>query len=285
MRRVRSASAVLGLLVLGTASGGMAGEPVAWYVSAGAGANWASDAKQSGRNRDTTCYPDHDCNHLPGGTPSGYRWRYDLDIDPGTALEVAVGVRFDDIRLELSASQRKNDANQESPRISYLDGTVIKSAGNGIKSNPEVSVGDLTTRTLSVNAYYDFPAIAHRITPYLGAGLGLSFVEVSRLQYRSNYTDAQGASSPSLRSFNGRQDVDLSDTALAKHLYAGADYGLSDKTLLGLKLAYTHVGSIEDRDSYLEHKVDALTSVTKISSTEHWSVMITLKYLFTPGPL
>ncbi len=278
--------AILGILgvciVLGASGGNAAGEPQrsGWYVGAGVGANWSSGMEQAGRNRDTICYPNDDCSHRPGGMPDGYRWRYDLEADTGVAFEGAIGYMFDGARLELSASQRKNDIEQKFSGISYLDGTSIRDAGNDIRSNSMTSIGDLTTRTLSLNLYYDFPTVANRVIPYLGAGLGLSFVKVSNLRFQSDYKGTQRPSDPPLQSFNSRQDVDLSGTALAKHLYAGADYSLSNKTLLGLKLAYTHVGDIEDTSSYVEHPVDGLTNLTKISGMNHWSLMITLKYLF-----
>ena len=253
--------------------------PSGWYVSAGAGANRSSRMEQVGHNRDTTCYPNEDCSHLPGGTPDGYRWRYDLVSGTGTAFEVLIGRNTGRARLELSAAQRKNNIDQEFTGITYLDGTSIRDAGNDIQSNGVASVGDLTTRTLSLSVYYDVPPAASQITPYLGAGLGLSFVEVSKLHYSSNYTGTQDPSGPPLQSFNSRQDVDLSDTALAKHFYAGAGHRVSDRVVLDLKLAYTHVGDIENTDGYSVHPVEGLTSLTRVSGIGHGSLTLTLRYL------
>ena len=177
------------------------------------------------------------------------------------------------------ATQRGNNLDQIFSGIAYLDGSPIIDAGNDIQSNSVASLGGLTTRMLSLNGYYDFPTAANRITPYLGAGLGLSFVKVTELHFRTNYTGTQRPSDPPLQSLNSRQDVDLSDTALAKHLYAGADYSLNNKTLLGLKLAYTLVGDIEDTSSYSMHPVDGLTNITQVSDISHRSLTVTLKYL------
>ena len=279
---LRAFSGPLGVcMALGASGGSAAGELrlSGWYVSAGVGANRSSSMEQVGHNRDTTCYPDEDCSLLPGGTPGGYRWRYDLDAGTGTAFEVLIGRNTGRARLELSAAQRKNDIDQKFTGITYLDGTLIQDAGNDIQSNATASVGDLTTRTLSLSAYYDFPLAANPITPYLGAGLGLSFVEVSKLHFSTRYTGTQSPSDPPLQSFDSRQDVDLSDTALAKHLYAGAGHCVSDKVMLDLKLAYTHVGDIEDTDGYSVHPVEGLTSLTKVSGIGHGSLTLTLKYL------
>ena len=274
-------SGILGVCaVLAMAGESASGAPQrsGWYVSAGGGPGWSSRMEQVGHNRDTICYPDSDCSNAPGGVPDGYRWHYDIESNTGAAFEVSVGRRFHRARLELSATQRKNDLDSEFSRINYLDGSPITSADNDIRSNSMASVGDLTMRTPSLNGYYDFPLAANRITPYLGAGLGLSFVEVSELQFHSDYTGTRRPSDPPLQSFNSRQDVDLSDTVLAKHLYAGADYRLSDKILLGLKLAYTLVGDIEDTSSYSMHPVEGLTNQTRFSGMDHWSLMLTFKY-------
>ena len=173
----------------------MAGEPKrsGWYVGAGAGVNWTSGMKQAGWNLDTLCYPDSDCRHV-GGAPEGYRWFYDIDSDPGSAFEISVGRMFGNVRVELSASQRDNDIEEEFTGITYLDGSGIIPKDGNCESISTTSVDDLTTRTLSLNAYYDFPLPESPIVPYLGAGLGLSFVDLSGLYYHSQYSCKDPAS-------------------------------------------------------------------------------------------
>ncbi len=280
---LRAISGIVGICaLLGAAGESASGEPrrSGWYVGAGVGANWPSSMEQVGQNRDTVCYPNDDCSDRPGGVPDGYRWSYDLESGSGAAFEASIGRMFGPVRLELSATQRKHDLDQQFSGITYLDGARVRVAGNDIQSNSMTSVEGLTTSTLSPNVYYDFPTVADRITPYLGGGVGLAFLKMSNLHFSSNYTGTRRPSDPPLQSFNSRQDVDLSDTALAKHLYAGADYGLSNKTLLGVKLGYTQVGDIEDVGGYTVHPVPGLTSLTRISGMDHWSLTITLKYRF-----
>ena len=142
------------------------------------------------------------------------------------------------------------------------------------------SVGDVRTRTLSLNAYHDFPIAESRITPYLGAGLGLSVVKLSGLHYRSQYSCRPNARCDKPGQYNNRQDVDLSDTVLSGHLYAGADCRVNDRFLLGLKMSYSLMGDIEDRGAYSEHKIADLTNLTEISGIDQWSLMVGLKYLF-----
>ena len=45
-----------------------------------------------------------------------------------------------------------------------------------------------------------------------------------------------------------------------------------------MKLTHIRVGDIEDTGAYSIHPIDGLTSVTRISGMNHWSLMITLKY-------
>ena len=266
--------------LLGAGGQGMAGEPKrsGWYVGAGAGVNWTSEMKQAGWNLDTLCYPDSDCRHV-GGAPEGYRWFYDIDSDPGSTFEISVGRMFGNVRVELSASQRDNDIEEEFTGITYLDGSGIVPKDGNYESSATRSVDDLTTRTLSLNAYYDFPLPESPIVPYLGAGLGLSFVDLSGLYFNIQYSCKDPASDCERpERYNSRQDVDLTDTVLSKHLYAGADYHLDDRFLLGLKLSYSLVDDMEDRDSYSEHPVPDLTSLTEIEDMKHWSLMFGLKY-------
>ena len=72
-------------------------------------------------------------------------------------------------------------------------------------------IDDLTTRTLSVNAYYDFTDVFERITPYVGVGLGVAFVEISGVHFSTRYEDTADPARD-LSGFDSRQDADLSDT-------------------------------------------------------------------------
>ena len=253
-----------------------------WYIAAGAGADWASLTKQSGHNLDTTCYPDDDCSDLPDGMPSGYRWFYDLDPSIGSAFELSVGRMFHNFRLELSATRRGSDIEQQFRSVSYLDGSATTPLlGSSYESSATARVDDLTTRTLSANVYYDFPLARSRITPYVGAGLGVSFVELSGVHYHSRYSCTGVGQCVMPERYNSRQDVDMSDTVLSAHLHAGADYRLNDRFLLGLKLSYSMMDDFSSRDGYSQHVVPGMTGFTEISGTNHWSLMLNAKYLFS----
>ena len=143
--------------------------------------------------RDTTCYPGNDCSHLAGGAPTGYRWFYDLRTDTGTAFEVAVGHAFGDVRVEASAARRVANVEQVFTGTIYLDGTErVRAADSDYRSTSQSSVEDLTTHTLALNVYRDFPLPERAITPYVGVGLGLSAVRLSGEFYRSRYSCREG---------------------------------------------------------------------------------------------
>ena len=225
------ASAVGGILVLGPGSGLLAqsrGERAGgWYVGGGIGSNWASAMDQEGWNRDPICYPTDACFDAdPVPEISGYRWRYDIAAAAGAMFELSAGRIFNRTRLELSFAQRKNDLDQMFRSITDYDGAPMEERRGGtVVSDTRTSINNLTVRTLSLNAYYDFPDAYHGISPYLGVGLGPAFVEVSGLRFSNEYEDTAGnaqAYDPPVSFYNSRQDANLSDTVLAGHLYAGA---------------------------------------------------------------
>lgn len=267
-------------------------ERSAWYVGGGIGVNWTGDMKQVGWNRDTYCYPDS-CDNpglsqdISGVSIPGYRWSYDLDVGVGSAFEIAVGRAFNRLRLEISAAQRKNDVDQQFAGITYLDGretstyTPSEEKNKGVASNGMARIDDLTTRTLSFNAYYDFLDTVPMMTPYLGVGLGVAFVKISGVYFSSDYKDTKDPSRDDLAFYNSRRDVDVTDTVLVGNLYAGADYSLTDETLLGLKFTYSMMDDVEHTGGYLYHPVGTnFTAHENFSGPRQWSVMMTVKYLF-----
>ena len=92
------------------------------------------------------------------------------------------------------------------------------------------------------------------------------------------------AYNPPLSFYNSSQDADLSDTVLAGHLHAGVDYSLSDKTLLGLKLTYSMLGSMEARDGYAIHPFHEqdpdFSNYNRFTGARSWALTFTVKRLF-----
>ena len=265
-----------------------------WYIGGGIGVNWTNQLDQAGWNRDTYCYPDSGCE--PEGLRSpdipGYRWMYDLDLDAGTAFEITAGRMFNRWRLEFSAAQRNNAIDQQFKDITYLDGSRDPdpppgSPRNDVTSNVMARIDDLTTRTLSVNAYYDFTDLFERITPYVGVGLGVAFVEISGVHFSARYEDTADTSperADYLSQFDSEQNADISDTVLVGNFYAGTDYTLTDQTLLGVKLTYSLMGDVEHTGTYSMHPMHtqdpAFPNHNAFSGPRQFSVMFTAKYLF-----
>jgi len=263
-------------------------QPAGWYISVGVGANRSATLEQSGDNRDTTCYPTRDCGQLAGGMPAGYRWFYDLRPETGAAFELAVGRTFTPIRLELSISRQSLDLEQEFTGLTYLDGSApVPATDSGYASRTTAGVDGLTLHTLAFNAYYDLPLPQSRVTPYVGAGLGVSFAEVSGLHFSEHYrcTDATRCENP--ERYNGRQDVDMADTVASVHFHAGADYRLGERLLLGVKLSYSLTDDMQERHAYTYHALPGMTNEALVSGIGYGSLMINFKYFLgiAPGPI
>ena len=281
LRVIMIALALCAILGLAGASAAQEAKPSGWYVGAGAGINKASGIEQEGHNRDTICYPEDDCSHV-GGAPDGYRWYYDLDADEGSAFEVSIGRAMGAFRLELALAQRKNDVEQKFTDITYLDGSrsMARPVSN-YSSTTTNRVDDLTSRTLSLNLYYDFSRPGSLFTPYLGAGVGVSFVELSGVFFEARYSCKDPGSNCDMpEQYDGRQNEDLTDTVLSAHLHAGLDYRVSERMLVGVKLTYSMVGDMEAKGGYDFHPVAGIGNTNEITGMNHFSLMLGVKYFF-----
>ena len=68
-------------------------------------------------------------------------------------------------------------------------------------------------------------------------------------------------------------------------MHAGADYRLSDRLLVGLKLSHSLLGDMSRRVTYAYHAVPGLTNLNRFSGNRYWSVTLNLKYMLPePGP-
>ena len=217
------------------------------------------------------------------------RWRYNIAAAAGAAFELLAGRMFDRTRLELSLTHRTNDLDQMFRSITDYDGTPMGARRGGtVASTTRTSIDNLTVRAIALNAYYDFP-VDDRVhfSPYVGVGLGPASIKVSGLHFSNEYADTSGNASaydPPLAFYNSRQDADLSDTVLAGHLHAGVDYSLTEKTLLGLKLTYSMMGTVESRGGYSIHPLHALDpdfpNHNTFSGVRSWTLALTVKHLF-----
>ncbi len=285
-RWCRAAGGLLGVLaLLGASERGLAAEPapVAWYVGAGGGPGWSTAMDKMGYNRDTTCSPNRNCG---GRVVEGFRWFQDLVPAAGRTFEVTAGRRTGRLRVELSATQQTHAAAVETIGITYLDGSerAPRIADSPYTSRSTNSVGDLTTRTLSLNVYRDLPLRGSRATPYLGGGLGVAFIEVSRLYFHSDYSCRPGRTcDPPADRYDTVKSADLRDAVPAAHLYAGVGFRLSDRLALDLKFAYRAVGDLADRRTYRRHEFPGLAFHESVAGIRQGSVLLGVRYAWAAG--
>lgn len=281
-----AAGGLLGALaLLGAPERGLAAEPapVAWYVGAGGGPGWSASMDKAGHNRDTTCSPNRDCG---GRMVEGFRWFQDLVPAAGRTFEITAGRRVGRLRVELSAAQQTHALDLTFIGITYLDGSerAPPIADSPYTSRSTNTVGDLTTRTLSLNFYRDLPLPGARATPYVGAGLGVAFIEVSRLYFHSDYSCRPGRTcEPPADRYDSRKSADLRDVVPAAHLFAGVELHLSERLVLDLKFAYRAVGDLAARRTYLQHEFPGLTFHESVTGIRQGSVLLGVRYTWVAG--
>lgn len=232
-----------------------------WYLGAGLGAGQGSSLEQEGWNRDTFCYPDAACfDETPIPGVPGYRWRYDIALDTGAAFELSLGRFFGRTRLELAFARQTNGTRQMFTGIAYLDGSAVAPRPGGtVESNARGTIDQRQARSVSLDAYYDFPSAWGAISPYVGAGAGAAWVEMAGVRFATDYRDAPGAAhDPPLAFYNAVQDADLGDTAFVGRLHAGADYALGPRMSVGLRFTWSASGDIEDTGAYETHPMHAV---------------------------
>lgn len=115
----------------------------------------------------------------------------DIDLDTGIGFSGALGYQFSNFRAEMELAYRDNDV------------TITSSPVNNIG-------GNLDSLALMLNGYYDVKTHS-RITPYIGAGVGM--VDVDGIDTVFAYQGMVGAS----YSLNPTNDVFLG------YRYFGAD--------------------------------------------------------------
>ena len=71
---------------------------------------------------------------------------------------------------------------------------------------------------------------------------------------------------------------------LAGHAHAGTDFGLNDRTSLGVKLTYSVLGDIEYTGPYQLHAVHRFdpdfTHTDVFTGTRYWTLQFTVRHAF-----
>ncbi|MEM7301141.1 MAG: outer membrane beta-barrel protein, partial [Pseudomonadota bacterium] len=124
-----------------------------FYVSLHGGVIFAGEADLSG---------------TIGGANQTVRAETDAGFRVGGAVGAVLPVDFGgpQLRAELELAYQKADVDQ------------VFFSGNGPAAEVNVS-GDISSTTLFVNAFIDFPIESVGLTPFVGAGLGIAFTDQS----------------------------------------------------------------------------------------------------------
>jgi opacity protein-like surface antigen len=171
---------------------------------------------------------------LPAGTGVGWT----TEFDTGYTVSAAIGRQFGArLRGEIELAYQSNDvdthANVQAAAIPLDNedvGVLISGAplqGATVGAVVGDGQGSIDTTFLMANLYYDFPRYG-AITPYVGAGAGVGFVNVDY--------------SPS-----GVGIVDDEDTVLAYQLAAGASYTLNERARLFVQYRYRATEDVETK--------------------------------------
>lgn len=250
------------VVIVGCAGPGltMAAETPSWYVITNLGHGQKFGMDQVGSNRDTICYPTDAC-FLETPVPSvpGYRWRYAIDLDPGSGFELGVGRELENWRFELAAAGSGHDMTQKFTGIEYLDGSPRLAGDGTVVADVETSIDSVRTAIIGFSVLRK--ASIGRMNAYFGAGVGRAVVVVRGVRFRADYrSDSPAQFDPPLSFYNSHQDEGLSDGTSAVLLHVGADYPLTERISLGARLIYSHIGDIADRGFYIRHPMEKLVS-------------------------
>jgi opacity protein-like surface antigen len=141
------------------------------------------------------------------GTIGGSSQSVDLDLDENASFGIAIGREFGSLsdgislRGEIELSYRTND-------VQSVD---FSGNGAGAEANP---AGDISSTFLLANAIVDFET-GGSFTPYLGAGVGVGFIDQNVVYGAGNNVTIRGE-----------------DEAFTAQLIAGTSYALNDTTSL-----------------------------------------------------
>ncbi len=283
MRMMSMSAAIALLAATGAAAHAQDVRPArsGWYLAAALGAGWGSDLKQEGWNRDTFWSPDAACfDEAPIPSVPVYCWRYDIALERGVAFDVSVGRFFGRTRLELALTRQTSGTRQTFTGIAYADGSPIRPwAGGTVASNDRWRV-----RSVSLDAYYDFPHAWGALNPYVGAGLGQTTVEFAGVRISADFRDTSAAAEsydPPLSFYNSVQDADLDDTAFVWRVHAGADYALGPRSSIGLRLTWAAIGDIEAvgrEETHPMHRIDPdFSNANAFSGARNWTLMLVFR--------
>lgn len=141
------------------------------------------------------------------------------DLEASPLFGVGLGYRWSStLRSDLTYSYRENNLNHFDP---------VNGINNTYQSN-------IRSHTLMVSGYYDFIGVSERMTPFVGAGVGVTHSSMSPV------TQAPAGYGPSAREVDpGGTKIDFS-----WQVTGGFDYALSERLSVGVAYRFFDGGKL-----------------------------------------
>ena len=233
----------------------------------------------------------------------GDGWDNGFGSDEGPLFALALGYRLADspLRAELEYFYRDTGYDETSTIPSAVGVNLDKIAQEIVTATDRID--SMTSHNVFANLYMDFAGTG-RMTPYLGAGVGLGFTDVDYGSVWSRNPDPAairtGAGLPNvdeirqnLAATTSVVDDELSDTLFGYQLMAGLDYALTEHLVAGLKARWVHYEDFRETgivwDPLRSHPPylrksgadrEKVEGAFKLRDIEIWAISLNLKYLF-----
>jgi opacity protein-like surface antigen len=157
----------------------------------------------------------------------------DSDIETDWSGGIGVGYHFSDmLRVDVTGERFKGDFFGGTSDANPCPGGL---AGTSCASNDS---SEFTAYSVMANAYVDLATIAH-VTPYVGAGVGMSYVSWDPLVNTLYCVDGAVTCPPGGTTSYAHEG--LSDWRLTYALMAGASYQMTRNTALDFGYRWRHV--------------------------------------------
>ena len=215
------------------------------------------------------------------------QWESSFDLDEGPLLGLNAGYAWRGLRPEVEYFYRQHAGESVS--------------GQNISGNKQVEfvetgerISDVSGHQFFGNVYYDFRNTGSKLIPYIGGGMGLMR---ARMDYSAKWqrNPDRGVIEDFGRNPNAAgtltsEDERLSDTLWGYQLIAGADYPLTERVFLGVKVRYVDfLNDFEDGDSWdrlrshpstVAPNGDEVRYKIRTDDFGFWGVSLNLKYFF-----
>ncbi len=262
----RSGACALLLAAAGSIAGTASAQPASgFYLTQELGLNVAPPVELLGDSNDRASRCDEFINprfaEIPGCTDpdrgSGAGWKTAYDRAAGVLAGLSAGYRFGGrLRVEAEWFHRESEYDQTSPVASATGDTFAKLDGEIQRA--EDRIGSISSQSVFANVYVDLPG-RNRVTPYVGAGVGIGLTELDYGDLWARNPDpaaiATAAGFPNeaeirrnLAATTTSKQAELHDRLTGYQVLGGADYAVSEALSLGVKVRWVRFGRFTAED-------------------------------------